>query len=464
MSTFFDPTEKKNKPILDYFENKSWLVVEMSSSTRTSIKKTITQLGAKMSNMFDADNFKDAEALIQSKKPHYVIGNKNINGGSTVTLFDTHMKAMPNRIHSGFFIITDENSMSEVSLALEYDMDGIISVPFTGATIIDTLLAGVKHKVEPSAYLRKIEDGRVKYIQGELDSAKETFQNALPLSKLPYEGHYFIGKIHFDKNAQDDAVLSFEESIKYNAEFYKTLKILSALYYQRKEFVKAYNTNLQMAQKYPTSPDRIPELIRLSIINQKYEDIINYLKIFHSIQNPSYEMQNYLSAGLAILGKYFVNCNDSEKGVVALKDAFKYSNGKFEIINSITTSFQKFNKLGVLNDLFEEADTSNWSIEAQALQFYALNSVSSDDLRVVTIGEKLVKEKVRDIQVYRGLIDRGMKMRRKVGYIEGLVLKATMVLPEYKDELEGTLKMYQEKKAQEEQKVQEEKKLQEKKK
>ena len=75
----FDPKDKNNKPLLDYFENKSWLVIEISSSTRNSLKKTITQLGSKMSNMHDADNFLDAQNLINSKKPNFILGNKNIN-------------------------------------------------------------------------------------------------------------------------------------------------------------------------------------------------------------------------------------------------------------------------------------------------------------------------------------------------------------------------------------------------
>ena len=437
MSEFFDPADKKNKPILDYFENKSWLVIESSSSIRNSIKKTITQLGSKMANMLDADNFKDAQNLIDTKKPHFIIGNKNINGGSTVTLFDSHLKAMPNRMNSGFFIITESNFLSEVALALDYDMDGIIALPFTGLTIIDTLLAGVKHKINPTPYLKKIEDGRDRYIKGNLDSAKESFQSAISLNKTPYEGYYFLGKINSDNNLEDEAIHNYEESIHHNSEYFKSLKYLSALYYQKKDFTKAYSTNLLMSAKYPTPPDKIPELIRLSIINQKYEDITNYFKVFHNLQAPDPEMQIYISAGLAILGKYFANNNDSTKAADALISAFKFSNGKYEILKSITKSFQLIGKLDVLFDLFEQTDISVWSYETQGLYFHTLHSVSDDDQRVVATGEKLIKNKVRDIHVYRGLIERAIKMNRKMSYIETLVLEGATNLPEFKEELEA---------------------------
>ena len=439
MSSYFDPNDKKNKPILDYFENKSWLVIEVSSSTRNSLKKTISQLGSKLSNMHDADNFTDAQKLIDAEKPHFVIGNKNINGGSTVSLFDTHLKALPNRMNSGFFVITEENSVAEVALLLEYDMDGIVSVPFTGQTILETLVTGIKHKITPSPYLKKIEEGRGRYLKGDLDSARESFQSALALHKHPYEGHYFLGKINSDNNLKDEAIVCYEDSIHHNSVFYKSLKNLCTLYYQKNDFTRAYNTNLKMANTYPTSPDRIPKLIRLSIINKKYEDIINYLNIFHSIESPSPEIQIYLSAGLAVLGKYFSTCNDVEKGIEALVSAFRFSNGKYEILKSITESFQKFNKLDILFEIFEQTDISSWSVEAQSLYFHTIHSVSEDDNRIVAIGDKLLKNKVRSILVYRGLVERGIKMKRKAGYIEGVILEGTTNMPECREELEKLL-------------------------
>ena len=436
MSEYFDPSDKKNKPILDYFSDKTWLVIEISSSTRNSIKKTVSQLGSKLANMHDADNFVDAQKLILSAKPQFVIGNKNINGGSTVALFQDHLKAVPNRINSGFFIITEENSVAEVALFLEYDMDGIISLPFTGHTILETLISGVKHKVNPSPYSRKIEEGRVSYINGNLKVADVAFQEALELHKHPYEGHYFLGRINNDNNLEEEAIKCYEESISHNSVFYKGLKALSSIYYQRKDFAKAYDTNLLMANSYPTSPARIPELIRLSIINQKYEDVSNYLKVSQGIQAPSAEIQIYLSAGLAILGKYFSTTNDSEKGIEALIAAFSFSNGKYEILKSITESFQKFNKLEILLEKFEQIDISNWSNESQGLYFHTLHITSDDDTKVITLGEKLLRNKVRTIHVYKGLIERGIKIKRKSNFFERIVLEGSANVPDSKEELE----------------------------
>ena len=440
MSTYFDPSDKNNKPVIDYFYSKSWLILESSSSARVSIKKTLTQLGAQMSNMIDADNISDAEKIILDKKPHFIVTNKTINSLSALPLYDLHMKTNPNRIKAGFFVITEENSLSEVAWALEYEMEGIISLPLNGSTVIRTVLEGVKRKITPTAYTSQLEEGRTTYITEEIDQALELFQAALKLDEHPYESYAFIGQIYNDKKQTKEAIESFEESVKHNPQYFKSLNRLSTLYYQEKDYKKSYEVSLAMAQKYPITPQKIPDLIRLSIINQKYEDILNYFKLFQSIESPSIEMQNYLSAALAILGKYFVNTDDIEKAVIALKDAFKFCNGKYEILKNITLSFKELNKADILYDLYEKIDLSLWPKESQALYFYATHLTSKDDSQVIQAGEKLLKSNIFDPFIYRGIIERSIKMNRKMSYIEGLVLEASKNFPELSQEFESMVK------------------------
>jgi len=318
-------------------------------------------------------------------------------------------------------------------------MDGIVSLPFTGHTILETLITGVKHKLNPSPYVKKIEEGRGSYLKGNLELANTAFQAALKLHKHPYEGHYFLGRINYDNNLEEEAIKCYEEAVSHNSAFYKGLKALCSIYYQKKDFAKAYDTNLLMANSFPTSPARIPELIRLSIINQKYEDVSNYLQVSKSIETPSSEIQIYLSAGLAILGKYFSTTNDLEKGTEALITAFDFSNGKYEILKSITESFQKFNKLNVLLEKFEQIDISNWSNESQGLYFHTLHLTSEDDNQVINLGEKLMRNKVRTIHVYKGLIERGIKIKRKSNFFEYVVLEGLANVPDSKEELERML-------------------------
>jgi DNA-binding NarL/FixJ family response regulator len=440
VSAYFDPTDKKNKPILDYFENKSWLVIEGSTSVRGSIKKTIIQLGSKMSNLSDSDNVTDAQEFIETNKPNFIITNKNVKGSSSLTLFDTHMRHVPNRNNASFFIITEENSLSEVAWVLEYEMDGIISLPLNGAILIQTILSGVARKISPTPYSKRIEDARILYSNNKLDEAILLLKSALSLDAHPYEAHAFIGQIYTEQNLTKSAIDSYEESISHNPKYYKALNRLSSFYYQQKEYKKAYDIYLKLAQTYPLPPEKIPVLIRLSIINKKYEDIINYLKFFQTISTPNAKTQNYLSAGLAILGKHFYTINDFDRGTDALKTAFQFSNGKYEILKSIMQTFEEAKKAEILFDLFDKTDLSVWPKEVQILYFHSLHLTSTDDFRVVSEGEKHIKNGIADPLIFRAIITRSITMKRKSSYIENLILESNKLFPECTEEFENLLK------------------------
>ena len=439
MSEYFDPLDKKNKAILDYFENKTWLIIDASTSTRTSIKKSVVQLGSKLSNMIDCDNYTDALKIIETKGPHYIVGNNTINGGSSVQLFEPHLKKVSNRLGSGFFVIADSSAIEEVALALEYDMDGIIVQPFTGSSVIDSVLQSVKAKITPSNYASKIEEGRTSLLKGNLERAMESFQTAVKLNARPYEGFYFLGQIYTEYELKEKAISSYEESVQHNPEYFKSLNRLRSIYYHQNDYKKAYNINLTMAKKYPTPSNRIPELVRLSIINEKYEDINNYLKVYRTIQTPETQTQTSISAGLAILGKYFINQREIDKAVDALKGSFKFSNGKYEILKSISQSFEECEKLNVLLDMFEETDLDQWPENVQGVYFHVIHLTSKDDQMVIMTGERLLAKKIKDVLIYRGLIERSINMKRKLGSLESLVLQATRDFPDYKSEFEDLL-------------------------
>ncbi len=439
MSEYFDPLDKKNKAILDYFENKTWLIIDASTSTRTSIKKSVVQIGSKLSNMIDCDNYTDALNIIETKRPHYIIGNNTINGGSSVGLFDHHLKNVPNRLGSGFFIIADSAAIEEVALALEYDMDGIIVQPFTGSSVIDSVLQSVKTKIAPSNYVTKIEEGRTSLLKGNLERAMESFQTAVKLNARPYEGFYFLGQLYTEYELKEKAISSYEESVQHNPEYFKSLNRLRSIYYHQNDYKKAYDINLTMAKKYPTPSNRIPELIRLSIINEKYEDINNYLKVYRTIQTPETRTQTSISAGLAILGKYFINQREIDKAVDALRGSFKFSNGKYEILKNISQSFEECDQLDILLNMFEETDLDLWPENVQGVYFHVIHRTSKDDQMVIMTGERLLAKKIKDVLIYRGLIERSINMKRKLGSLESLVLQATRDFPDHKSEFEDLL-------------------------
>lgn len=430
MSNYFDPQAKENKIYLDYFENKKWLIIDPALSTRSSLKKTLQQIGSKQALMQDTDNFKMALETIQLLKPDFVIASRFMTGGSVVDLFYEHQKTNPNRLKSGFFVISEENSLSEVAHSLNYEMDGLISFPFTGASVISAIMASAKHKVDPTTYLLKLNLGREQYFNNQIDFAESFFEEALKLDDHPFEALYYSGLLHYKKGEIDQAIDKLEDAYFHNPNHFKTIHDLSIFYYEKHRYKDAYELSVALVQKFPTPPDIIPKLVHLSVINKNYGDIINYFKIFSKIENPPKNIQKSMSAGLATLGIYFSNTQNFEKARESLLLSFKYSEGKYEILETITRTFEKMNMLKALVDEFLNTDTEQWPPNSQGFYFHAVHKTVENHQEVMGLGDKLLRQKIKNPLIEIGMIERGIESKRKLGSIESLVQEASRKYPE----------------------------------
>lgn len=440
MSNYFDPQAKENKIFLEYFESKRWLIIDPSLSTRSSLKKTLIQIGSKQPNLYDTDNYKMALETIQLMKPDFVIASRFMTGGSVVDLFYEHQKTNPNRLKSGFFVITEENSLSEVAHSLNYEMDGLISFPFTGASVISSIIASAKHKVEPTPYLLKLNLGREQYFNDQIDFAESFFEEALRLDDHPFEALYYLGSILSKRDQIDEAIVKLEDAYFHNPNHFKTIHDLALIYYGKQKYKNSYELSVQLVKKFPTPPDLIPKLIHLSIINKNYVDVINYFKIFSKIETPPKNIQTSISAGLATLGIYFSNTQNFDKARESLLLSFKFSDGKYEILETITRTFEKMDMLKTLVEEFDNTDTDQWPVTSRGFYFHSINKTVTNHQEVLGLGDKLLKLKVKNILIDVGMIERGIEAKRKLGLIEGLVQDATRKYPDSIQVFENLLK------------------------
>lgn len=441
MSVAFDPRDIKSKPILDYFATKKCLIIDPVSVTRGSIKKTLGFLGADSINMYDVDNYDKGKMLLESKNPDFIIANYNIEGGSVYNLYQEHLKICPNRLSAAFIVIAEPQAVAEVGIVFEYEMDGVITLPMTGASVIETLVKIARSKVEATPYLKSIAEARAHIIKNELNEALDSIEMATTLSKNSYEASFYSGEVHGLRKDFEIATAFYDEAIRLNSGCFRSLSRLRSLYSAQKNFKKAYEINSLMVQKFPTPPNKIPELIRLSVINEQYEDIADYYDIFKKMSDTvlQSQIQSNVSAGLAVLGREYLKQQKKDLGLLALADSFKLSNGKYEILKMILDILEVHKNTKYLYDLFEKIDVDIWPSNAQAVYFYSYHLFSADDSQVYGYGEKLLRAKIKDVLIYKGVIERSISMKRPLGAIETLVLEGTNTFPEQRQMFEKLL-------------------------
>jgi hypothetical protein len=103
-------------------------------------------------------------------------------------------------------------------------------------------------------------------------------------------------------------------------------------------------------------------------------------------------------------------------------------------------SFNELKKPDIMYDLFDKADLTIWPKEVQGLAFYAKHLSSKEDQIIIQAGEKLINSNIIDPFIYRGIIERSIKMKRKASYIENMIFESNKHFPEYSSEFEEMLR------------------------
>lgn len=440
---YFDPASKENKPIVDYFKSKKCLVVDPSGIIRTTFKKLMVGLGMNSSNIYLTESFFDAQENILKERPNFIFTNYKVHDPNKaehalgIDLLKYHIDVQPNRLDAGFFLTTDENSMSVASIALDHEVDGLFARPFTIETLQTAVLQSIETKVNPPKYSKEIEDGKAKFFTKNFRDAMEIFTKAKSLNEKPTLACYYLGMIERAEARTESAETHFTEGLKFDPFHYKSLRIMAEICFQDKRHEEAYQYHTRIVEKYPVSPDRIPELTRLSIINKKYQDIINYCEIFSSIFDGGGNdmLRTYISAGLAICGKFLLNFKSDKNGVKILEQAAKLSGGKKEIMESTISSLIEANLEQEAERFLTTYSTDKTgAVDFDVFKVMIFNKDPSKDNDVLALGRKLISKKVKSLEVYRIVLKKAKQLGVKKETIQEMADEAIKFFPKEKKE------------------------------
>ncbi|EQC48574.1 hypothetical protein M899_1219 [Bacteriovorax sp. BSW11_IV] len=414
-----------------YFSKKTALIICPETLHRTSLKKLLIELGMGNAKIHIEEDFKGAAKFIENNRPNIVISHYNLIKYTALDLLEVHVRTFPNRIDACFFVLTDDNSPSAGRLALDTEVDAVIATPFSVKSLEESIVKSIKYKLKPSPYHLSIEKAKAMILSENYNGAKDLLNEALTLHKMPIMANFYLAKIR--RNTGDNLIAEKEllEILQDNGTHYPTLRELYLLYGDINEARKQYNISCQILENYPLSPSEIPDLTRLSIKNAMFEDIIKFDQVFSKVKYASDNIKVYLSAGLAICGRFFVTKNRFDEASKSLQKSAQLSSGKPEILKNLITSFIYMNKaeeaLNVLNT-YKSSDTDEETITA--LEFM-VNSSTLPLSKVIEEGMRLIQRNVKDYDVFKLTLDAMEKANFPDNKKEELVDKAKKIFPAF---------------------------------
>lgn len=438
----FDPADKKNKPVVDFFSTKQVLIIDPNRTNRVSIKKLMTQLGVKLPNLHMSDNFEMAKEIIDQQSPEIIFSNYTVTNKTAIEILDYHIEKVENRLNTGFFVISENNSPVMATIPLEYDIDGLLTTPFTIDGLQTTVLGSITPKVAPSKYDMAVEEGRLAFYKNNFDHAIEVLSKAKSASKKPISALFLLGETFKKRKEMKKAQDNFEEGLTFDSKNYKCLNALYKLFQEQSQFTDAYRIAKTILTDYPLNPSKIPELIRLSIQNADFESILGFASVLNQIENTDPELKRNISAGLAICGKFFMTIDKKTEGKKSLEDSAKLSEGKKEIVENILNTLIDNNEVDFAEGVLTKYAGDTFDVKAFDILIFQLDCKRCSPDDIFLKAKTLINKGTKDILVYKPLIKAMKEMGKSVEDIEDITFEASREFPEYKEELQKDLESY----------------------
>jgi len=432
----FDPDSKESRKYKEYLKNKKCLIVDPTKSLRTPIKKIFSDLGVSVQDIFTVNTLLEATETLSSESPHFIVSQSKIDDTKVVeTLLPTHLSLRPNRLESGFFLISPENSLASAIAVLELEVDAFIAQPFTLKTILDTILKTLDKKIAPSQYKKKIEGVKEDIHREQLEKALSSVEESFEFSKNPGASYFYQGLINSKlPNKEKQAEESYLKGLDLLPNDYKLLNNLSHIYFEQQKFKDAYELNKKLRDKYPINPNSFPMIVKLAIHTANHQDILDICNFFKELEGLEEYIKNYISASLTICGRYFFSINKNDLGKDCLDQAIEICE-KIEVFESIIELLLKRREYSLITkylDIFNKSTHSKYSDKVTC--FNIRMQIENGNLgKAFDLGNELLKKNSELPEAYALMIKVSKQSGKSKSYIDELIRDACKKFPDNKN-------------------------------
>lgn len=397
--------EKKEELFKAYLKDCEIVIADKSSASRRRLVKTLVDMGANRQQVHSIAHYAEAIDVMDNKKPKLVLSDYAMNGGSGFDLFKYYRETFPDEKESVLILVTSNISQSAVAKAAEEDVDSFIIKPYTVQSLEKSLINTVIAKLYPSAYIKKIDEGKEKLFAADYEGAMASFDEAISLNKKPSLALFYHGQakyfLEFTEEAQDD----YKKGLEINNIHFKCQLGLYEIFKNDGKLNEAYDVVKNIAKYFPANPERLKEVIHLAIKTEHYLDIEIYYDLFTALDERSDDLINYVCSGMYVCGKYLFSLGEKEKARAIYDKTAISAAGTAKFLKAMIVTL-------VENEVHEDAQKilarfgSGPEDESDYLtSTYLANSIDMDVTQRISGGMELFNKGHKDPQCTTILID-----------------------------------------------------------
>ncbi len=342
--------EQDLKLFTDFISNNKILIVDKSKASRNRIKNSFNALGADFENVFATDDYTVALNFAKENKPKLILSDYMINGGSGFDLFKEYKANFLKIKDTICILITSNSSQSTVAQAAEEDVDSFLIKPYSMKKFNEHIEKSVLNRINPSKYTKTIEVGKELMFSTGYKEAMEIFKKAMNMTNEPSLAYFYHGQAEYLLNLTSEAEDSYKLGLKVNKIHFKCQIGLYEILKGQARYEEAYEVVRNVSRFFPANPERLAEVIKLAIITENYQDILEYYNVFILLENRTEALSTHVAAGMFISGKFqFLNNHLDSAYIFFEKVSVSFSD------NSIVMN--KILHLLIKKRLFSQAET-----------------------------------------------------------------------------------------------------------
>jgi tetratricopeptide (TPR) repeat protein len=416
--------------------------VDGASASRRRLASTMVNLGAQPDKIVQHWNFEEAEADLKARKPRLVICDFTIGKRSGLDLLQIQRQSSPEGKDCLFILVTGNSSQSAVARAAEEDIDSFILKPYTMQLLTQSIVDAVLNKLFPSEYRKTIEDGKNLLLKGRLDEAMRYFERAVGMHDEPALACFYVGQAEMMKKALVEARGSFLKGISYNKIHYKCLVGLYEILIAEGAHKEAYDVIRRVQKYFPANPKRLAQVIRLAVLNKKFDDIEALYEVFRDMEQRDEELIRHMVAGLIVAGQNRFKMKDNESALRLFKDAADSCSGQTQFLRRIIEILNEQDQSELMQDVLNHFPVKKQKeTDFLVSRYLFLNQTATPEVSI-QFGQSLVRAGHHAACLYRTLSHRLIEVGQWEE-AETLIKDAIQRFPEEAARFERMLEMFE---------------------
>jgi CheY-like chemotaxis protein len=400
---------KKKELFKDFINKQHVLIVDKSTSSRSRLMKTIIDLGGKRNQVHTVGHIAEASEILKTVTPQLVLSDYAIGGGSGFDLFKDIRTQFKEEKKMCLILITSNISQSAVAKAAEEDVDSFIIKPYTVQSLEANLINTVIAKLYPSKYIETIEKGKALLFEGKFQESLAIFDEALKLNQKPALALFYHGQAKYFLEVNEEAQGDYKKGLSFNNIHFKCQVGLFELFLKENKYNDAYEVVKNIAKYFPSNPDRLMQVIRLSIQTNHIEDIEAYYELFKELETRPDDVLRHMCAGMYIAGKYYYQKGDAQKANIIFDNLAVTCQGITKFLRGIITVLAKNNNYSEAKKHLPRFTGEGMSSLDFSIASYLAEHDSMSNGQKIKDGLVIYNSKEKDLDCFHIMIDAMIK-------------------------------------------------------